>query len=580
MIRFLCQLLLAAVFLFPLSTLADERILEYRSDIHVHENGQLTVTEFIRVRAEGQNIRRGIYRDFPTRYRDRLGNYITVDFIPLSVHRNGKPEAWHTKDMSNGVRVYAGSEHRIVEPGIHDYELKFATNRQLGYFSDHDELYFNAVGNGWIFPIDKAVVTVTLPFQVPAEQFDLSVYTGRYGSNETSATTEVISARKVRFEMTRPLQPQEGLTVAIAWPKALIAEPGLEQKIRWFLGDNAAAIVLLLGLLAPLGWYLWAWNKVGRDPDKGVIIPRFQPPEGLSPAASRYVKDMSFDRNAFTAAVISLAVKGQLVIEEDGKDFTLKRVPDTPTAAQLEPAMPAKPMLTPGEQAVLNSLLPYRSSSIEMDNENHKEFQAARKALKKELKKEYLGRLFHLNGVYLAPPLLMSVAAAIIAIFFHGGPPVWISYLVLTMAVHGLFAFLMRAPTPAGRIVMDEIVGFKMYLDTAEQDRLDRMRSPALTPEVFEAFLPYAYALGVENSWCQRFAREMPEEVRQNSGYHPGWYSGRFHGINALNHLGDDFGSSFSSAISSASSPPGSSSGSGGGGFSGGGGGGGGGGGW
>jgi uncharacterized membrane protein len=215
-----------------------------------------------------------------------------------------------------------------------------------------------------------------------------------------------------------------------------------------------------------------------------------------------------------------------------------------------------------------------------MDNKNHAEFQAARKALKKELKKEHLGRLFHLNGVYLAPPIMLSVTAAIIAFFFDGGPPVWISYLVLTMALHGLFALLMRAPTPAGRLVMDEIDGFKMYLDTAEQDRLDRMRSPELTPEVFEAFLPYAYALSVENNWCQRFAREMPEQVRQQTGYHPGWYSGRFHGINALNHLGDDFGSSFSSAISSASSPPGSSSGSGGGGSSGGGGGGGGGGGW
>ena len=569
MIRRLLRLILATAFLAPLALLADERILEYHSDIHVHENGQLTVTELIRVRAEGQNIRRGIYRDFPTRYRDRLGNYITVDFIPLSVHRNGNPEAWHKKELSNGVRVYAGSEHRMVEPGVHDYELVFATNRQLGFFDGHDELYFNAIGNGWVFPIDKAVVTVTLPFQVPAEQLDLSIYMGRYGAKEASATTEVINPGKVRFETTRPLQPREGLTVAVAWPKGLIAEPGAGQKIRWFLGDNAAAIVLLLGLLAPLGWYLWAWNKVGRDPGKGVIIPRFEPPEGLSAAASRYVRDMSFDRNAFTAAVISLAVKGQLVIEEDGKDFALKREPGAVTAA-----------LTPGEQAVLDSLLPHRSSSIEMDNKNHAEFQAARKALKKELKKEHLGRLFHLNGIYLAPPILMSVTAALIAFFFDGGPPVWISYLVLTMALHGLFAFLMRAPTPAGRLVMDEIDGFKMYLDTAEQDRLDRMRSPALTPEVFEAFLPYAYALGVENNWCQRFAREMPEETRQQTGYHPGWYSGRFHGMNALTHLGDDFGSSFSSAIASASSPPGSSSGSGGGGSSGGGGGGGGGGGW
>jgi len=569
MIRFLHRLILATALLLPLSMLADERILEYRSDIHVHENGQLTVTESIRVQAEGQNIRRGIYRDFPTRYRDRLGNYIKVDFIPLSVQRNGNPEAWHSKEMSNGVRVYAGSEHRTVDPGVHEYELVFTTNRQLGFFDDHDELYFNAIGNGWVFPIDKAVVTVTLPFDVPADQLDLSIYLGQYGSQETSATTEVISPGKVRFETKRPLQPREGITVVLTWPKGLIAEPGLEQRIHWFLGDNAAAIVLLLGLLAPLGWYLWAWNKVGRDPGKGVIIPRFEPPQNLSPAACRYIKDMSFDPNAYTAAIISLAVKGQLVIEEEDKDFALKRVPSA-----------AKASLTPGEQAVLNSLLPHRSSSIEMDNENHVEFQAAKKKLHKELKKEYLGRLFHLNGIYLAPPILMSVAAAVIAAFFDGGPPVWISYLVLTMAMHGLFAILMRAPTPAGRLVMDEIDGFKMYLDTAEQDRLDRMRSPALTPEAFEAFLPYAYALGVENNWCQRFAREMPEEVQQKSGYHPGWYSGRFHGINALNHLGDDFGSSFSSAISSASTAPGSSSGSGGGGSSGGGGGGGGGGGW
>jgi uncharacterized protein (TIGR04222 family) len=279
--------------------------------------------------------------------------------------------------------------------------------------------------------------------------------------------------------------------------------------------------------------------------------------------------DMSFNPKAFTAAIISLAVKGQLNIEEDGKDFTLKRVPDAPGA-----------MLTKGELAILNTLLPGRASIIRMDNENHAEFQKARQALKKALKSEYLGRLFHLNSIYLAPALLASVAAAAIAAFFNGGPLVWVSYLVLSLALHGLFFFLMRAPTPAGRIVMDEIEGFKSYLDTAEQDRLDQMRSPALTPEVFETFLPYAFALGVENNWCKRFAREIPEQARQQTGYHPGWYNGQVHGISALSHLGNDFGSSFSSAISAASTPPGSSSGSGGGGFSGGGGGGGGGGGW
>ena len=127
---------------------------------------------------------------------------------------------------------------------------------------------------------------------------------------------------------------------------------------------------------------------------------------------------------------------------------------------------------------------------------------------------------------------------------------------------------------------MDEIEGFRMYLDTAEKDRLDRMRSPRLTPEVFETFLSYAFALGVENNWCYRFAKELPDELAAGGEYRPAWYVGKRSGLAAISHLGSGFGSHFSAAISSASSPPGSSSGSGGGGSSGGGGGGGGGGGW
>jgi len=563
------RLAIFAFCLLPLLACADERILEYRSDIQVLENGQLTVTEFIRVRSEGREIRRGIYRDFPTDYTDRLGNHVSVDFVPLSVHRDGRAENWHTKKRPNGIRLYAGSGDRMLPPGIHEYEWVFLTNRQLGFFASHDELYFNAVGNGWAFPIDHALITVTLPFAVPAAQLSLDVYTGPYGRSQGDAVAEVLSDNTVRFESTKTLEPGAGLTIAVAWPKGLIEEPGTGQNMTWFLEDNAAAVVLLLGLLAALGWYLWAWNRVGRDPGKGVIIPRFQAPAGLSPAACRYVIDMSFDPKAFSAAIISLAVKGQLIIEEDGKDFTLKRIPDAPGAS-----------LTKGERAVLNALLPGGESTIRMDNENHAAFQEARLALKKALKNEYLGRLFHLNSIYLAPALLASVAAAVIAAFFSGGPLVWVGYLVLSLALHGLFVFLMRAPTPAGRIVMDEIEGLKSYLDTAEQDRLNRMRSPALTPEVFETFLPYAFALGVENNWCKRFAREIPEEVRQQTGYHPGWYHGQVHGASALSHLASTFSSSFNSAVSAASTPPGSSSGSGGGGFSGGGGGGGGGGGW
>jgi len=554
---------------FASTAQAEERILSYHSDIRVADNGELAVTETIRIQAEGQQIRRGIFREFPTDYKDPLGNHYRVEFNVIGVQRDGQDEPWHTQQLSNGVRLYIGHADRMLPQGMHEYQIQFTTNRQLGFFADHDELWWNVTGNDWVFPIDKASARITLPFAIPAVDYRLEAFIGPFGSKDQSTNKPAVDGQTVEFSSHRVLQPLEGLSVVVAWPKGLVVEPGLQQKILWFAKDNGAAIVLLLGLLAQLAWYLLSWNKVGRDPEKGVVIPLFTPPQGLSPAAVRYVKDMSFGRHSFTAAIISLAVKGYVRIEEDDKEFTLHK----------ENAAAGATRLTAGETSVLNTLLPGARKSIKMEQANHSDFSQARSLLNTALKKEYQGQLFHLNSIYLLAPVLIAVVSCVLALFFASSPLVWFVFALLSVLLLLLFTWLLRAPTPAGRKIMDQIEGFRMYLDTAEQDRLDRMQSPKLTPEVFEAFLPYAYALGVQNKWCQRFERELPEELRQQ-GYNPGWYSGQFHGMNALNHLGSDFGSSMSSAISSASTAPGSSSGSGGGGFSGGGGGGGGGGGW
>ena len=550
---------------------ADERILDYRSDIRVQPDGALHVTETLRVRAEGRDIRRGIYRDFPTRYRDRYGNRVVVEFTPVSVRRNGGSEPWHAESRGNGVRIYAGSAGRLLEPGIHEYEFVYTTNRQLGYFEQYDELYFNAVGTGWTFPIDRVTVRVTLPFDARQEDIRTNTFLGAYGSTRGSPAAWTPDGPGLLLQSDDRLAPGEGLTVSLRWPKGLLPEPSPGQRAQWFFSDNGGALVLIGALLLVFGWYGWAWSRVGRDPKKGVIIPLYAPPEGLSPAACRYVRSMAFVKESFTAALVSLAVKKRLRIEEEEKKkFTLQRLSDPQDGTAL----------SRGERALLEKLLPAPGARIEMDNQNHKVFQAARSALKKALKAEYLGKLFRLNRVWLLPAFLLTIAATVGALFLYAGPLVWIAYAVLALGLHAAFLFLIRAPTPAGRRVMDEIEGFAMYLGTAEQDRLDRMRSPELTPEVFEAFLPYAYALGVENDWCNRFAREMPREVRDSGGYHPAWYSGRMHGLGAVHHLGSGFSSAFTGAIASATVPPGSSSGGGGGGFSGGGGGGGGGGGW
>ena len=137
-----------------------ERILSFHSDIEVFSHAGMTVTETIRVYASGNEIKRGIYRDFPTKYKDRYRQNYTVKFEVKEVLLNGKQENYHLKKLKNGVRVYIGNENGFLDPGKYEYVIKYSTSRQLGFFRDFDELYWNVTGNGWTFPIEKVSTIV------------------------------------------------------------------------------------------------------------------------------------------------------------------------------------------------------------------------------------------------------------------------------------------------------------------------------------------------------------------------------------------------------------------------------------
>ena len=174
-----------------LDALAQERIKAYHADITVLADGSMEVTENITVRAEGSRIRRGIYRDFPTRYKDHLGNRYVVDFEVLGVQRDGSGEVWFTEAQSNGVRVNTGSDAFLPVPADYTFSIRYRTSRQIGFFDEHDELYWNVTGLGWNFPIDHAGATVTLPKPVPAAQLGAEAQTGAYGVRGQDYRAEV-----------------------------------------------------------------------------------------------------------------------------------------------------------------------------------------------------------------------------------------------------------------------------------------------------------------------------------------------------------------------------------------------------
>jgi uncharacterized membrane protein YgcG len=627
-------LLLLAVLAVP-AALAAERIEYFQSDLQVLSDGSMEVIETIVVQAEGRAIKRGIYRDFPTVYRDRFNNRVKVRFDVVTVRRNQQPEPWFTEDRATGVRLYIGNENVRIPSGVHSFEITYRTDRQLGFFAEHDELYWNVTGNEWAFPIDEVMAYVYLPRTVPAVGIGVEAYTGPSGARGADFEAGIDDKGVVWFRTTRKLAVNEGLTIVTTWPKGHVREPTSRERLEWFLHDNGQIVAALVGALLLLAYYLVMWTRVGRDPPPGVIFPRYEPPAGYSPAAMRFIRRMAYDDKAFTAALVNLAAKGHLRIVETSQRFVIEKS---------ESQQP----LAPGEKAIRDRLFA-TGPSLDIVQAEHATLRSAIAAHEARLEADYERKYFTHNvgptlfglalsllvlGAVLlwspdvaqiAPTAFMTVWLSVwsFAVFAllskvihawrgaHGvgghGAAIAISlftvpfvlgwfagaYMLMQLGAAGilvailslvginfLFYHLMKAPTLQGRRLLDDIDGFYEYLALAESDELRLRNPPRKTPELFERLLPYAIALDVEQVWGARFERVIAAAQRTQGYTGPRWYGGGGHV--APGRLAQSMGSALAGSIASSAQAPGSSSGSGGsgGGSSGGGGGGGGGGGW
>jgi len=289
LLNFMVLLLSLLLFSFVAPTFAaqSERILGFNSRMQVRQDGSMTVTEEISVVCAGQQIKRGIYRDFPTKYKDRYGNNVKVGFEVLEVLRDGLSESYHFKELSNGKRVYIGKKEVLLKPGIYTYTITYKTDRQLGFFDDFDELYWNVTGNGWEFVIEKVEALVELP--PGADILKSAAYTGRFGERGQDFTTDYDQYGNIIFTTTRKLMPKEGLTIAVAWPKGFVSEPTRQEKLSYMLKDSSGLAAASIGLLALTLFYFVAWYQVGKDPPAGTIFPLFSPPKWVSPALARLI---------------------------------------------------------------------------------------------------------------------------------------------------------------------------------------------------------------------------------------------------------------------------------------------------
>jgi uncharacterized membrane protein len=99
----------------------------------------------------------------------------------------------------------------------------------------------------------------------------------------------------------------------------------------------------------------------------------------------------------------------------------------------------------------------------------------------------------------------LGVVALAIVAAFNSQQPVTLATIamaLLTLCVFAAVAAIMPARTVAGARARSAIRGFKDFLSRVDAHRLDSL---PLTPALFERYLPYAIALGVEQRWARSF---------------------------------------------------------------------------
>lgn len=641
MLKLFIRALLAPFFALMLpmalvsATSAEEVISSYASDVRLATDGTVRVIETITVRAEGQSIRRGIFRDIPTVLINEDGSKLYSNLTINGVKRGGKVEPYHTEGIENGLRIYIGdADVLLATPANYTYTIDYTMTRMGRRFADHDELYWNATGNYWEFPIQSAVASVTLP--EGAEITDLQGYTGAYGSTEQAVAISKPAGNRAIFRTTRPLDPYEGMTVSVSFEKGVLATPTGTAGALNYVSDHRADILPTLGVLIVLIYNLWAWNKVGRDPPKGTIIPLFHPPEGYSPAQIHYIHRMGWRNSgwlAFTAGMIDLAVKGLLVLGKEGKKNTITAVvAEAPSDLPREERDLFEYFTDLGTvkvdkrsgPALATQMGQFTKTATGSDKKAWFSYNLGYSALSVVISMIAIGAMLYfevLDPVIVMVAVFASVMLTVLGVALGAGLrgsifvrifiAVWIGFafiniggsllsvfsdafgylnidmpvvaVISILVLNILFGAIMRAPTPLGRAVMDKIDGFKMYLETAEKERLNFFDEPQMTVSRFESILPYAVALGVEKPWTDRFESDLARNAvsdSQGSGYHPRWNSGSDFSAGSMSRTVSSFAAGMSAAMIAAQPSSSSSSGGGGGGSSGGGGGGGGGGGW
>lgn len=530
--------------------------------------GTLRIREQLTV--EFNDYNHGILRALPQRYNG-LPQHIDV----RSVTRDGTKEKHSTYKSNGNVVLKIGNPNSTIT-GLHHYEIDYKVTNVIRFVGTQAELNWNVNGTGWQQTFLHVSARLHMPENLKNKITSPRCYTG---INHSAQTDCLVTSTNdgMSYTTTRSLHAGESLTFNNVVPADYFRKP--TPADRW--DDYKGYIIPIVGFpLAAFAVMARVWYRNGRDAKgRGTVVPEYGPPDNLKPAEIDTLIDYKLGKNAISATIIDLAIRKHLRIQE-GTSEGILGLGKHKIYSFIKLPPPANSTLADYEAVVLAGLFA-KGDAVEtgdLKNSFYKTLQSVQKSIPKSLtsRSYFASNPATAGGVWGAVGLVVIFGSfwtisLSVAVFIG---------LILAGLVIVLFAWLMPRRTPKGALAKDAAEGLKMYLNTAEKDRIAQLQSPnapyaeqtaepVKTVELFEKLLPYAMVLGVEKQWAGQF-----EHIYTTP---PDWYSGNWSTFNAL-YLADSLSNSMSAMNSSFAAPSSGNSGFSGG--SGGGGGGGGGGGW
>ncbi|MDO8609125.1 MAG: DUF2207 domain-containing protein, partial [bacterium] len=479
------------------TAITGEHIQKFDSNIQIHTDGTIAVKETI-VYDFGALYKHGIYRTIPTIKTNKEGKKFKLDVQAMSVlDENGN---WYKYDLigsDDQLEFKIGNQDKTIT-GVHTYVISYKVLGALTYFSDHDELYWNATGNEWTVPIAKTLSLITLSSNV--SQLNTACYTGSKGSSQQNCKSSSFK-NGAAYISTNPLYSNEGMTVVFGFPKNIVAVLEPKPYVPFFETILGKLVILGMILLATL-WYLiypfyiiFKWYTQGRDPKSttGVTTAWFDAPKltsgrFMTPGEVGTLGDETVDLKDISATIVDLARRGYIRIEERKKaDFWFVKTHSIDSE------------LIEFERKLMSSMFGNKKEIRIKDAKLYETVEDVKKSLYEQVVNE---KLFEKNpqSIRIFYTVIGSIA------FFTGN--------LFLVAVAFLFGRNMPRKTVFGANCKNVAQSLKNFLISQER----QLTFQASKQLMFEKLLPFAVAFGVEKIWAKRFESIGIQQ--------PDWYRG------------------------------------------------------